>query len=430
MAAKLLFRDPAGADQSVDVPEGTPIFMGRGVDCPVRTDDAMVSRKNAKVSVVGGRGFVEDLGSANGTYVNERRIQKQQLNHNDVIRVGSMQVRYVEVAQQTAPPTTAQPPRRSTQEVYAQPPVENADQGGGYNVGQDVQGAVVSAQERDAAKKLLEDMKQELEGLRTKTEASETELRRLRSEAVSGRDEIAKIKRDAAQDKEELQAVTRVAEELKKSLQKAQDENINFKTRVDELTEDRDTRDRQLERVQEDVGRSKQTIEELRKKLAELQKTKDEGWKELNSHLSEIEHLREVISEQERILEERRVGLISLESATKDLRAEKEKILRELVDTKNQRDDLKDKLARAEAKIEGLEEEHRRLARAINEGGTQSADEMSRLAEELRNLKVDYKKLQSDKARADETIARAETDHQRLLDEKAKALARPRLTSA
>ena len=39
-------------------------------------------------------------------------------------------------------------------------------------------------------------------------------------------------------------------------------------------------------------------------------RTKDEGWRKLNQQLTEIEHLREVINEQERMLEERRVGLI------------------------------------------------------------------------------------------------------------------------
>ena len=73
MAAKLLYRDAQGRDASVDLlPEGA--FLGRAVDCVVRTDDAMVSRKNCKISVLGGRWFVEDLGSANGTFVNNQRV--------------------------------------------------------------------------------------------------------------------------------------------------------------------------------------------------------------------------------------------------------------------------------------------------------------------------------------------------------------------
>ena len=98
MPGRLLYRDAQGVDAQSDLPENTPAFLGRGADCVVRTDDAMVSRKNCKISAAGGKFFVEDLGSSNGTFVNERRIQKQQLNHGDIIRCGTLQVRYVDVA--------------------------------------------------------------------------------------------------------------------------------------------------------------------------------------------------------------------------------------------------------------------------------------------------------------------------------------------
>src|SRR5688572_469538 len=96
MAGRLLYRDGQGRDAHVDIaPEG--VYLGRGADCAVRTDDAMVSRKNCKISLSGGRWTVEDLGSSNGTFVNEQRVQKQFLNHADVIRCGTLQVRFVEV---------------------------------------------------------------------------------------------------------------------------------------------------------------------------------------------------------------------------------------------------------------------------------------------------------------------------------------------
>jgi ABC transport system ATP-binding/permease protein len=88
VGGKLLYRDGNGRDASVDiVPDGC--FLGRGADCAVRTDDAMVSRKNCKISFGGGRWSVEDLGSSNGTFVNEVRVQKQVLNHADVVRCGT-----------------------------------------------------------------------------------------------------------------------------------------------------------------------------------------------------------------------------------------------------------------------------------------------------------------------------------------------------
>lgn len=43
----------------------------------------------------GGRWLVEDLGSAAGTFVNGVRVEKQALDHADVVRCGTLQVRFV-----------------------------------------------------------------------------------------------------------------------------------------------------------------------------------------------------------------------------------------------------------------------------------------------------------------------------------------------
>lgn len=96
MAARLLFRDSQGRDGSVDLAADTPCYVGRALDCAIRTDDAMVSRKHSLVRMEAGRYLVEDLGSSNGTHVNEIRVTKQALNHNDVVRCGSLWLRFVD----------------------------------------------------------------------------------------------------------------------------------------------------------------------------------------------------------------------------------------------------------------------------------------------------------------------------------------------
>lgn len=93
--SRLLFRDAQGRDGGVDL-RAEPVYIGRGVDCAVRTDDAMVSRKHSVVLFQDGRYFIEDLDSSNGTHVNDVRVKRQVLNHNDVVRCGSLWLRYVE----------------------------------------------------------------------------------------------------------------------------------------------------------------------------------------------------------------------------------------------------------------------------------------------------------------------------------------------
>jgi chromosome segregation ATPase len=282
-----------------------------------------------------------------------------------------------------------------------------------------------AGEERDALAARLREASQELDGANRKVEASEGELKKLRGEVVSQRERLNEMTRQKALGAEELHAQTKVAEELREELSALRDEHLTVRGRNDELSEEVAARDRQLERAHEDLQRAKQTTDELRGALGEVQKTKDEGWRELNERVGELDHLREVIAEQERILEERRVGLISLESTTKDVRADKEKLLRELVAVKTERDELRDHGTRLQHQIEALEEEHRRLARAIADGGGSAPagdlnEEHVRLATELRELKIDHRKLETDRARLVEQVARLEAEQAQLDDRHAK----------
>src|SRR5256885_2633768 len=53
-----------------------------------------VSRRHFQFSIEGGQVFVTDLGSSNGTYVNNNRITKHLLAENDTITVGGINLRY------------------------------------------------------------------------------------------------------------------------------------------------------------------------------------------------------------------------------------------------------------------------------------------------------------------------------------------------
>ncbi|HYV34327.1 MAG TPA: FHA domain-containing protein [Gemmataceae bacterium] len=79
-------------------------FIGRADEKPVDidledqepADRIWCSRQHACISLEGGVLAVEDLNSANGTYVNRARIypgQKKQLNVNDVVQIGTVQMK-------------------------------------------------------------------------------------------------------------------------------------------------------------------------------------------------------------------------------------------------------------------------------------------------------------------------------------------------
>jgi diguanylate cyclase (GGDEF)-like protein len=71
------------------------VTIGRGADCPVHIEDHSVSRKHARVEPTTS-GFVAiDLGSTNGTFVNDQPITKYPLCDGDYLRVGNCIYRFL-----------------------------------------------------------------------------------------------------------------------------------------------------------------------------------------------------------------------------------------------------------------------------------------------------------------------------------------------
>jgi len=71
-------------------PPDQPILIGRSRKCGLRLDASDVSSEHARVGVENDRVWVEDLGSTNGTYVNDERASgRRYVNEGEVIKIGS-----------------------------------------------------------------------------------------------------------------------------------------------------------------------------------------------------------------------------------------------------------------------------------------------------------------------------------------------------
>ena len=82
------------ADKTFETTEDT-FVLGRDVSsCNIIFPDKVkgISRVHCKINFSGGRYYITDLGSANGTSVNQRRLEKQQtveLHSGDCIRLAN-----------------------------------------------------------------------------------------------------------------------------------------------------------------------------------------------------------------------------------------------------------------------------------------------------------------------------------------------------
>jgi pSer/pThr/pTyr-binding forkhead associated (FHA) protein len=82
---------PDGADGCVGcvVADLFPYTIGRSHSCDLRLSDPSVSRRHCRLVVRGGRVWVHDLESANGTFVNGERVRETRpLNDGDALHLG------------------------------------------------------------------------------------------------------------------------------------------------------------------------------------------------------------------------------------------------------------------------------------------------------------------------------------------------------
>jgi len=593
--ARLLFRDSQGREGAVELSPIDTVFVGRGLDCAIRTDDGMVSRKHSQIRMEAGRFFVQDLGSANGTLVNNIRVQKAPLGHTDVIQCGSLMIRFLDEGggMYAQPPVGNPPPKKGGTMVldagalassdpplggyggqpqgygtqpqgygtqpqgygtqpqgygtqpqgygtqpqgyggqpapsvagnlpYAAtaippspyngpqpvptggsiPPQNNpaypVARGGGFGgsvgsqsnaagppampsgtpalpyggppslpaggqavgrppempapvAGSTRMGDSPSAFARggplgpvggprtaaDAAEnKVLVDLGLEfdankadaeiksLRGQLDKVSASyEREVadgKRIRAESAALRDRVEEMRAQVKDREDQVAAHDRVADELRDELQQTRNELNRARQDLSDMAENVAARERQAARALEDTAKLREGIEDKNRQLMELARSKDEGWNKLNAQHTELEQLREVINDQVRMLEERRVGLISQEEVIKELRADKEKTLKLVAQLRAERDEAAANASRSAAQINGLEEENRRLGRILVEAQTDSGrggaqpDHLMKMTGDIRELRVELKKVEADRERLDEQYKLADRDREKL----------------
>ena len=73
-----------------------PLIIGRSPKCEIQVDQESVSRNHCRIRFEGGEFLVRDLGSTNGTYVNDDLVHEEgRLRHGDQLKVGRTILKFI-----------------------------------------------------------------------------------------------------------------------------------------------------------------------------------------------------------------------------------------------------------------------------------------------------------------------------------------------
>ena len=87
---------PTGPKMGVRYPLGEyPLILGRDTECGLCIPDNSVSRRHARIHPRSDGYYTEDLGSTNGTYINDVAAVMTKLKDGDYLRVGSCIYRFL-----------------------------------------------------------------------------------------------------------------------------------------------------------------------------------------------------------------------------------------------------------------------------------------------------------------------------------------------
>jgi len=116
LMAKLFFVGLDGAEKSYRLQTHRPFTLGRDPGNDIILRDPKVSRHHAEIVFERGFFVLHDLASANGTYVNGRRVRVAPLTHGIKLRLGNTYGRFSEEI-----PTESDAPAAAVAEPFEQP---------------------------------------------------------------------------------------------------------------------------------------------------------------------------------------------------------------------------------------------------------------------------------------------------------------------
>jgi pSer/pThr/pTyr-binding forkhead associated (FHA) protein len=92
---ELRYRNADGTNEILTL-TGTELTIGRSREADIVVNEGKVSRLHASIILWGGDYVIKDLGSRNGTMVNDKKIEVAVLKPGDRVTIGSFNMDFVE----------------------------------------------------------------------------------------------------------------------------------------------------------------------------------------------------------------------------------------------------------------------------------------------------------------------------------------------
>ncbi len=407
LRGKLTFQDDANEDCQVYLnPQSPQILVGRSTECQIRTADGSVSRRHSEFTFNQSTFEVRDLGSFNGTYVNGVKVTHQRIQHGDEINCGRLTILFTQEEHRGLPSSassTALPRFNEPQDVGEtilplsgnpfsgpfsgpisalkpdQPPTLAASNlrppfaaDPGPGTGQIAPQSPTLAPSAEQASRIdlkISALEETIESLTAENDALRREL-----------DEARSRTEDRARD-------------LEKSLNQKQVVIDSFQERYDQLKLQAEDQLKQLEAYRDELRLKREVIEDQQYKLNLIEQAQDRGNNQVVVLIEENANLKVQINQLERQIAELDRGANLHEFELKRVQSELENLREMVSDEGSENADLQNEINRLrlvlDAKEASLNDAERDLDRlrsevsAYREGSDQNVDDLDRLTRDL-----------------------------------------------
>jgi ribosome-associated protein YbcJ (S4-like RNA binding protein) len=99
--AKIIIKLNNEVVDHIDLRQGD-MKVGRKPGCEIVLDNLAVSGEHANIFTIGDDSFIQDLGSTNGTFINNKRLAKHHLRNGDTVVIGQHSLLYLQEAARPA----------------------------------------------------------------------------------------------------------------------------------------------------------------------------------------------------------------------------------------------------------------------------------------------------------------------------------------